>query len=169
VDGVFHYRLTIEHAGGTLKEHDFGDAQFFAWCGSGENAFAQFAGEAAPDIVKADVLVVKFVGGKLEEGNCSGGTERDSDDAGLLVGIDSETAGMRAADAATGKLGDLGGIVRIVESGLVFHKIDDQADATIGHQAFFAMELRSVFVIPKQFHEAGEWRSGGYVEVRHGF
>ena len=72
---------------------------FSRWRWRGENAFAQFACETAPQIVEADVLVVEFVAGKFQEGDCAGGTKGNAKDASLLVGVDGKTLGMRTADA----------------------------------------------------------------------
>lgn len=160
--------LRFEIAGGALQKDDFHGAQFRSGSGSLEDAFAEFVGKPAPEVGDVEILIVEFVAGQFEEWQSACGPERDADDAGLFVGVDSDGGSTRAAERDGAEGIALGGVVRIVQARLVLGEVDDQRHAAIGHKAFLCVRLRIVPVIPDLFDEGGERRAGSEKQAIHG-
>ena len=113
------------------------------------------------------MLIVQLIAGQAEEGNCASGAERHADHTALFVGVDSKAFAVRPGDSTPSERRHLSHIVRIVEPRLIFLEIDDQADATVRHQPFLLVRLRSLLEIPELLHKAGERRRGFDQQVRH--
>jgi hypothetical protein len=167
-DGVFNRRMVVKYAGGALEESDFESAEFAEGSGSFEDAVAELSRKESPKIAEFEMLIAKFSAGQFEKWNRTGGTEGDADDVVLFLGVDSEGFGLRAGESATIEGEHFASVVRIVEAGLVFGEVDDNGDAAVGHEAFFAVGLRVVPVIPKELDKARERRAGSEKQPFHG-
>jgi hypothetical protein len=167
-DGVFNRRMVVKYAGGALEESDFESAEFAEGSGSFEDAVAELSRTESPKIAEFEMLIAKFSAGQFEKWNRTGGTEGDADDVVLFLGVDSEGFGLRAGESATIEGEHFASVVRIVEAGLVFGEVDDNGDAAVGHEAFFAVGLRIVPVIPKELDKARERRAGSEKQPFHG-